>query len=156
MGTHHRGRAAQVRALNAYIKLMRAADSVQAPLERRLEALGLTEGQFGVLEILFHLGPRTAGELGRKSFRSAGNVTTVLDNLERRGLVKRVRSAEDRRSVIVSLTPAGTREVERVLPGHIAAIVEAFRVLSAGEQADLDRLLRKLGLGQERNRTKGG
>jgi len=156
VGTHHRGRAAQVRALNAYIKLMRAADSVQAPLERRLEALGLTEGQFGVLEILFHLGPRTAGELGRKSFRSAGNVTTVLDNLERRGLVKRVRSAEDRRSVIVSLTPAGTREVERVLPGHIAAIVEAFRVLSAGEQADLDRLLRKLGLGQERNRTKGG
>src|SRR5262249_24062197 len=151
-----RGRVAQVRALNAYIKLMRAADSVQAPLERRLEALGLTEGQFGVLEILFHLGPRTAGELGRKSFRSACNVTTVLDNLERRGLVKRVRSAEDRRSVIVSLTPAGTREVERVLPGHIAAIVQAFRVLSAGEQADLDRLLRKLGLAQERSRTKSG
>src|SRR5262245_39124300 len=133
---------------------MRAADSVQAPLERRLEAQGLTDGQFGVLEILFHLGDRTPGELGRKSFRSAGHITTVLDNLERRGLVKRTRSPEDRRSVVVSLTPAGTREVTRVLPGLVAAIVQAFRVLEPREQAGLERLLRKLGLGQPSTRPK--
>lgn len=154
MGTRYRGRAAEVRALNAYIKLMRAADSVQAPLERRLEAQGLTDGQFGVLEILFHLGSRTAGELGRKSFRSAGHITTVLDNLERRGLVKRTRSLRDRRSVIVSLTTAGAREVGRVLPGHVAAIAQAFRVLTPREQVVLERLLRKLGLGQESTRPK--
>ncbi len=151
MGTRFRGRPAQVRALDAYIKLMRAADSVQAPLDRRLAALGLTEGQFGVLEILQHLGPRTAGDLGRKSFRSAGHITTVLDNLERRGLVTRTRLPEDRRTVIVALTPAGRRLVARVFPGHVAAIVAAFRVLSPAEQASLQRLLRKLGLGQERN-----
>lgn len=139
---------AERRALGTYVKLMRAADSVQAPLERRLEALGLTEGQFGVLEILFHLGPQSPGALARKSFRSGGNVTTVLDNLERRRLVRREREPADRRSVRVSLTPAGRRFIARLFPGHAAAIVEALGALSPAEQATLGRLLRKLGLAQ--------
>jgi MarR family 2-MHQ and catechol resistance regulon transcriptional repressor len=116
MGTHYRGSPRARLALDAYVKLMRASDSVQAPLERRLESLELTEGQFGVLEILHHLGSQSPGALGRKSFRSGGNVTTVLDNLERRGLVKRERVPEDRRSMRVSLTPAGSRIVASVFP----------------------------------------
>jgi MarR family 2-MHQ and catechol resistance regulon transcriptional repressor len=148
VGTHFRGTAAQRRALDTYIKLMRASDSVQAPLERRLEALGVTEGQFGVLEILHHLGPQSPGAIAQKSFRSGGNVTTVLGTLERRGFVIRKRRPEDRRSMEVRLTAAGRQLVRRVLPLHVAAVVQAFAALSRPEQARLSDLLKKLGLAQ--------
>lgn len=138
----------RTRALGLYVKLMRATDSVQAPLDRRLESLGLTEGQFGVLEILFHLGPQSAGALSRKSFRSGGHITTVLDNLERRKLVTRERLPEDRRSVIVRLTPAGRRLIAKLFPGHAAAIAAALGVLSPAEQSTLAELLKKLGRAQ--------
>ena len=138
----------RARALGLYVKLVRAADSVQAPLDRRLESLGLTEGQFGVLEILFHLGPQSAGSLSRKSFRSGGHVTTVLDNLERRKLVTRERLPEDRRTVIVRLTPSGRRLVAKLFPGHADAIADAMSVLSPAEQSTLAGLLKKLGRAQ--------
>lgn len=155
MGTHFRGTAAQRLALDTYIKLMRASDSVQAPLERRLEALGVTEGQFGVLEILFHLGPQSPGALAQKSFRSGGNVTTVLGSLERRELVVRKHRPEDRRSMEVRLTAAGRQLVKRVFPQHVAAVVKAFAALSSTEQARLSELLRRLGLAQRAATRKG-
>jgi MarR family 2-MHQ and catechol resistance regulon transcriptional repressor len=146
MGTHYRGRPTEVQALNAYIKLMRASDSVAAALERRLARLGLTEGQLGVLEVLLHLGPRSQREIGHRLFRSDGNVVMVLDNLERRGLVRRQRDREDRRRVIVRLTPEGRRLIDRVFPGHVAAIVAIFSVLSSAEREQLGRLCKTLGL----------
>ena len=135
------------------MKLIRPSDSVQAPLDRRLESLGLTEGQFGVLEILFHLGPQSAGALSRKSFRSGGHITTVLDNLERRKLVTRERLPEDRRTVIVRLTPAGRRLIAKLFPGHAAAIAAALGVLSPAEQSKLAELLKKLGRAQGGDRA---
>ena len=141
------------RALGLYGRRMRASDSVQAPLDRRLESLGLTEGQFGVLEILFHLGPQSAGALSRKSFRSGGHITTVLDNLERRKLVTRERLPEDRRTVIVRLTPAGRRLIAKLFPGHAAAIAAALAVLSPAEQSKLAELLKKLGRAQGGDRA---
>jgi MarR family 2-MHQ and catechol resistance regulon transcriptional repressor len=146
MATHYRGRPAEVRALDAYIRLMRGAGSVAARLESRLLALGLTENQFGVLEVLLHLGPRSPGELKGKLFTTGGNITMILDNLEKRGLVLRERDPADKRRLTVRLTPAGKRLVERLFPGHLAAIVEEMSVLTAAEQETLGRLCRRLGL----------
>ena len=146
MGTRYKGRPREVRALNAYIKLMRCATSVQGHLGRRLLRLGLTDNQFGVLEALLHLGPVAQHELGRALFTSRANITTVVDNLEKRDLVRRVREPADRRYVTVHLTPAGRRLIEEIFPGQVAAIVEAFSALSADEQDELGRLCKKLGL----------
>ena len=66
MGTHYRGTADEVRALDSYIKLMRAADSIAARIERLLKVQGLTISQFGVLEALYHLGPMCQRQLGTK------------------------------------------------------------------------------------------
>ena len=146
MGTRYKGRPREVRALNAYIKLMRCATSVQGHLERRLLRLGLTDNQFGVLEALLHLGPVAQHELGRALFTSRANITTVVDNLEKRDLVRRVREPADRRYVTVHLTPEGRRLIESIFPGQVAAIVEAFSALSADEQDELGRPCKKLGL----------
>jgi MarR family 2-MHQ and catechol resistance regulon transcriptional repressor len=148
MGTHYRGRREEVRALDAYIKLMRAANSVQGRLDRHLGRHRLRENQLGVLEVLLHLGPLTQMEVGRKLFTSGANVTTIVDNLEKRGLVTRVRGQEDRRQVTLHLTREGRALIERVFPLHLREIGAGFRALGAKEQADLSRLCKTLGTAQ--------
>lgn len=145
MPTHYRGKAADVRALDGYIKLMRAALTVQSLLDRRLAEHGVTESQFGTLEALYHLGPLCQRDIGKKLLTSGGNITLVIDNLEKRGLVKRVRSEEDRRFIGVHLTPAGRRTVDEILPGHVREIARLFGALTADEQERLASLCRKLG-----------
>ena len=148
MGTHYEGRPAEIRALDAYIKLTRAVSAVEARLAPGAAKAGLTPTQLGVLEALLHLGPLGQRTLGDKLLTSGGNVTMVIDNLERRALVRRERRDDDRRNVVVHLTPQGRRLIGRVFPGHVRAIVDAFAALSPDEQATLGRLAKKLGLSQ--------
>src|SRR5260370_7975548 len=75
MPTHYRGTAQERAALDAYIKLMRAADSVTARLDPLMRAADLTVGQFGALEALLHRGPLCQRDLGRKLLRSGGDIT---------------------------------------------------------------------------------
>jgi len=99
---------------------------------------------------VFHLGPLCQRALGEKLLTSGGNVTTVVDNLERRGLVRRVRSEEDRRFISVHLTDAGRELIGRVFPRHLGRIVEAMSALTPAEQDELARLCKKLGIAQPR------
>ena len=146
MPTHHQGPPEEVRALDAFVKLVRATGSVVTRTNRPLAGHGLTVGQFGVLETLFHLGPLHQCDLARKHLQSGGNITMIVDNLERAGLVRRERMAEDRRYVRVHLTDAGHQRIEAIFPAHVQSIVEQMAVLTAAEQEDLGRLCRKLGL----------
>jgi MarR family 2-MHQ and catechol resistance regulon transcriptional repressor len=143
--THHEGTEVEVRALDAYIKLLRAVDSVTRRLGPQIEAAGLTMSQFGALEALHHLGPLCQRELGQKLLKSSGNITMVVDNLEKRGLVRRERGREDRRFVTVHLTEDGRRRIRDFFPRHAQAIVEEMSALTPAEQAELGRLCRKLG-----------
>jgi len=144
-----RGTKEEVRALSAHLKLIRAADSVARWLARRLEGDGVTMGQLAVLEALLHLGPMHQRELGRKLLRSDANVTAVIDNLERDGMVERVRGGEDRRKVTIRLTTEGRRRISRIFPAHARRITEAMSALNAGEQKELARLCKKLGMSLE-------
>lgn len=146
MGTHYEGSADEVRALDALIKLMRAANTVRARLESGLRDLNLTENQLGVLEALLHLGPLHPCEIGRKLLTSRANITLIVDQLARRGLVRRERERSDRRMVRVRLTAEGGRWIRDVFPSHVGDIVRALEPLDRKEQAELGRLCRKLGL----------
>jgi MarR family transcriptional regulator, 2-MHQ and catechol-resistance regulon repressor len=148
VGTRYRGTKDEVRALNAFIKLVRAAESVGARLSGSLTEAGLTDSQFGALEALYHLGPLHQRELGAKLLRSSGNVTMVVDNLEKSGLVRRERGARDRRFVTVHLTDAGRRLIARLFPRHAARIAAEMSALAPAEQDELGRLCRKLGRGE--------
>lgn len=149
MGTHFKGKANEVRALDTFIKLMRASRSIHQLLEKQLAEHQLTENQLGLLEILLHLGPQCQRSLGQKLLTSAANVTLVVDQLEKRNLVKRERSADDRRFLSVSLTAEGRRFIEKVFPAHAASITEAFGPLTAAEQESLGELCKRLGLETE-------
>ena len=149
MPTHYSGTRAERRTLDTFIKLTRCSNSLLARLAERNTVGELTYSQFAVLEALYHLGHMTQGEISSKVLKSGSNMTTVIDNLERDGFVRRERDANDRRVIHVHLTEAGTAKIEAVLPGHIAALVEEFKVLSASEQETLGELCKKLGKGRK-------
>lgn len=145
MPTHFKGSKSEVRALNAFINLQRATDSVTARISAQLDEQGVTIGQFGVLEALLHLGPLCQYTLAEKLLRSGGNVTVVVDNLEKRGWVRRRRQKDDRRMVVIHLTPAGKSLIERIFPAHAKAIAKEMNSLAPREQHALRRICRKLG-----------
>ena len=151
MPTHFKGDSETRRALNALINLSRAANSVQTRLSAGLDRHGITTSQLGILEALFHLGPMCQRALGDKLLRSGGNITMVIDNLEKHGLVERVRQKEDRRMIMIHLTPKGRKLISRVLPLHAKDVVKEMSRLTASEQEELRRLCRKLGRGGEAN-----
>lgn len=136
----------QSRALGAYVVLMRAGATLTSRLHGHLATEGLTIAQFGVLEALHHLGPLRPNVLAGKLLCTPGNLTTVLDNLERRRLLSRVRESADRRCVTVMLSGRGRRLIRRVFPRHAHGVERAFAALTASEQDDLRCLCRKLGL----------
>ena len=148
MGSHYQGSTSEIQALNAYIKLSRAAESTENSINQHLRDYDLTASQFGVLEALFHLGQMQTGQLGEKILKSSGNMTLVIDNLEKRDLVRRQRLENDRRCVVVHLTKQGRSLVKKILPEHVQRVVIAFGALTPAEQAQLGALCRKLGLAQ--------
>jgi|SRR5437867_12444024 len=147
MATKYRGPENEVRALNAFITLARASEAVAARLQRDLAGKRLTTSQFGVIEALFHLGPLCQGELAGKLLRSGASMTSVVEGLERRGLVVRQRTEEDKRFVRVALTGKGRRLIQEIFPAHAETVTRLFSVLTEEEQEQLRRLCRKLGIG---------
>lgn len=145
MPTHFDGSPDEIRALSAYINLIRASDSLAAQVHQHLGAHGLTDSQFGVLEALLHLGPQCQRALADKLLKSGGNITLVIDNLEKQQLVTRQRNAQDRRYITVTLTDRGRALIESIFPAHAAGITRLLGVLSPDEQQELRRLCRKLG-----------
>ena len=146
MPTKFKGTRAEKTALNAFIKLMRGADSLNSRLMPVIEQHGLTFSQFGVLEALYHVGPLRHTELAQKILRSGGNLTLVAKNLERNGWVKPVLSPEDRRVRRLALTPKGKSLIQRAFRDHVANLVQQMSALTAVEQDELGRLAKKLGI----------
>ena len=137
-------------ALDVYIKLSRAADSVTQRINGHLQNYSLTISQFGVLEALYHLGSMQPSQLAQKVLKRSGNMTLVIDNLVKRGLVTRQRRPDDRRCIDISLTKEGEALIEEIFPPHVAGVVETMGALSPDEQQQLAALCRKLGRSESR------
>ena len=149
MGTHYKGSKKEISALNVFIKLIRAAESLNSILNASLSKEGLTESQFGILEALLHLGPMSQKNLGSKILKSGGNITLVIDNLEKRGLVIRRRGVVDRRYFNIQLTEKGKKLIESVFPKQLKIITEEIGILSENDQRELQRMCKLIGLKQQ-------
>lgn len=135
-------------ALKLWVVLARCFNSFAQNEAYHLKAFELTPPQFGVLEALAHLGPLKMCDIGTKLLMSGANVTGVVDRLEKKGLVRRVMEAEDRRTFHIHLTEAGSKLIAKFFPIH-AGRIEAFtNVLTSKEKRVLTDLLKKLGRAQ--------
>lgn len=141
-----RTRNAEDPALRAWIVLARSYHTIERAVSRDAASHGLTIAQFAVLEALYHKGPLPLGRIGSLLLVTAGNITYVVDQLERRELVRRERKSKDRRVVVASLTTEGRALIDDIFPRHARFVAGLFDVLDPPEQAELRRLLKKLGL----------
>ncbi|MHB9041731.1 MAG: MarR family winged helix-turn-helix transcriptional regulator [Melioribacteraceae bacterium] len=132
-------------ALSTWVKLARAYSSFDKKSSESIKEFGLTQPQFAVVEVIGHLGPLKIGELCEKMLVTGGNMTLVLDNIEKLGYIERVPSREDRRAINIQLTPAGQKLFEEVFVKHAENITQFMSVLNTTEQKNLGDLLKKLG-----------
>lgn len=133
-------------ALTTWVKLARAFSLLYKKSVEDIRRYGLTQPQFAVIEVLGHLGPLKVGEICSKMLVTGGNMTLVLDNIEKLGYIERVHSKQDRRAILVQLTDKGQNIFDSVFHQHAEQITKLISVLSADEQKNLGDLLKKLGL----------
>jgi DNA-binding MarR family transcriptional regulator len=105
---------------------------------------GLHPMHFGMLQILEAEEPISQQDLGRKAGVDPSTMVARMDVLDENGLVERTRSAEDRRSYEIRLSPKGREALTRLRKAAQATGDKVFGVLSDKERAMLQKLLIKL------------
>jgi DNA-binding MarR family transcriptional regulator len=135
----------QLTALVGYVA-SRAAIVLRKDFERELGPLGLKVLDYSLMVLVASNPEVNQKQLGEALDVSAPNMAITIDRLVERGWVERVRSTQDRRAMIIHLTPAGRELVRRAQ--KIAATMEesTLAVLSPAERALLVELLLKVGL----------
>lgn len=132
-------------SLDLYIALSRASEWVNAHGDRDIRSHGLNRTEFGVLELLYHKGAQPIQQIGTKVLMSSGNITYVVDKLEKKQFVRRNTSSSDRRQILAEITDSGRAFIEEMFPQHTKIIEQAVAGLTAEEQRQASKLLKKLG-----------
>lgn len=126
-------------------RLVRIHAHLERELQRVFSAHGLPAGGFDVLATLRRAGPPyqlSPNQLLDWMMITSGTMTHRVDLLEKAGLVSRRTNPDDRRSVLISLTPSGLELMEQVLPAHLGNERRLLAALSASQQQQLSDLLR--------------
>jgi MarR family 2-MHQ and catechol resistance regulon transcriptional repressor len=140
---------------HVWLVMMKAHRALERHAVRSIEAAEMGLSDFGTLELLLHKGPQRVNEIGRRIDLTSGSITTAVDRMETRGLVRRRADALDRRASVVELTPKGKALIVEAFRQHKDAMDRAAEGLSPAERATLIRLLKKLGLSADERRTEG-
>ena len=131
-------------AVATFNRLSKTANVVSTEVHKHLAKHKLTVSQFGVLEALYKLGPMYQRDLAREIVKTTGNITTVIDNLEKNDLVRREREAKDRRYFMVVLTTKGDKLIKKIYPAHAKQVEGVMKRLTKAEQERLHKLCEKL------------
>ncbi|MFY0544383.1 MarR family winged helix-turn-helix transcriptional regulator [Brevibacillus sp. H7] len=142
-------------SLDLLIVLSRAYDWVTAHTHRDIRKHGLNPTEFGVLEVLYHKGPQPLQQIGEKILISSGNITYVVDKLEKKHLLVRKPSPNDRRVIFAELTEKGEQLLAEIFPEHKKVIELAVNGLNSEEKKQAIQLLKKLGRAAQENFLKG-
>ena len=129
-----------------WLVLSRCHRALSQIAERSIVETGMCLTDFAALEALLHKGPLTIGEIQAKVPLALGSMTAAVDRLEKKGLILRTPSADDRRAKVLKLTPEGRRIVERAFSRHAAELESAMAVLNQSEKRQLHGLLKTLGI----------
>ena len=142
------------REQEAYLALLRTADALQSSMESKLKEYSLTGTQYNALRILRGAGSEglPCSEIGERMITRDPDITRLLDRLEQRGLVERVRDRKDRRVIYGKISAAGQkllREMDRPVEQH------GREMLRHVGPADLRRLIDLLEQVRSGCRTQG-
>ncbi|MEK4566592.1 MarR family transcriptional regulator [Alkalihalobacillus sp. FSL R5-0424] len=132
-------------SLKLFVVLTRAIQSVKKKVEEDIKGMGLNPTEFAVLELVYNKGDQPIQKIGEKVLIASSSITYVVDKLEKKELLKRIPSPEDRRSTYAVITEKGTQFMDEVFPKHREAINNICGGLSKDEKQSLIEQLKKLG-----------
>lgn len=138
-------------SLELFTVLSRAHNWVHMHATRDIRCYGLNPTEFGILELLYHKGPRPLQQIGEKILISSGNITYAVDKLVQKELLVRRPSPNDRRIFFAELTEKGRALLAEIFPHHAQALRQAMDGLTPDEQKQAIALLKKLGLKAQAN-----
>jgi DNA-binding MarR family transcriptional regulator len=135
-------------ACEAYLMLRQVGDCMRDMLEQRLASEGISHGRFMLLVILDRdpETPMAASELAEHACVTKQTITSLIDGLEKDGLISRTVHPQDRRSTIIRLLPKGQALLQHIMPGMYKRQVEIMKDLTREEQRQLTHLLKKVQL----------
>ena len=121
------------------MRLLACAHAAEQRVKARIkDEFGINQTQFNLLSQLDRSpGGIRMGELSRRTIVTGSNLTAVVDDLTRRGLVDRAPAPDDRRVIVIRLTPAGRTAFAAWAPIHGRWVEEIFAGLSSARREDL-------------------
>jgi MarR family transcriptional regulator, 2-MHQ and catechol-resistance regulon repressor len=131
--------------VHVWLILMKAYGAIEAVASKSIADSDLCPSDFQILEVLLHKGALPVNTIGRKIMLTSGSISTAVDRLEKRKLVRRDPSVEDARVTYVSLTGTGHALIQRIFSRHAQRMEEVFGPLNDEERLSLEELLKKVG-----------
>ena len=120
-------------------------DKIMPAYRQLFTRFGVTEQQWRVLRVLWESGALSSIEISRKTLLAQNSLVGVLERLEKKGLIQRMRAVEDRRHVFATLTSSGKALGSQVMP-ELAKIQENIDSrLTAEEWQQFTYLMNRLG-----------
>ncbi|MGG5340943.1 MarR family winged helix-turn-helix transcriptional regulator [Enterococcus sp. AZ192] len=134
----------QEESLKTYIGILRTASQLEQLAKKDVTCYGLNITEFSVLELLFHKGRQTTQTIKEKILIASSSTTYVIDQLTKKGYVKRQTNESDRRIIYVDITVAGKTLMEEIFPTHAQQITASFSDITIEELRSLQHLLKKI------------
>lgn len=142
-----------VSAMGTIGRITRLSQHLVRGMEKTWAAYGLNHASFDVLATLRRAGPPYAlspGDMMAWTMVTSGTMTNRIDQLEKAGLVERVRNPDDGRGFLISLTPQGHSLIDQAVTAHVETQTKLVAVLADAQRAQLDDLLGQFLGGLER------
>lgn len=134
---------ADITAVSSFLHLLRVATDLSIALDACLSKYGLLQGRWWVLILLMREDSRTStpSALADKAGVTRATMTGLIDGLEQSGLVVRVYTKDDRRSVLITLTDAGQAKLDVVMPDYYRRLRQCMQALNEEKRMQLQQIL---------------
>lgn len=126
-------------------RIKRLSHHMARVMDKTFAEFGLNRASFDVMATLRRSGPPFAlspGDLMASTMVTSGTMTNRVDQLEKAGLVERVRNPQDGRGFLISLSPRGHGIIEVAVTAHVATQAKLVTALTEEQRVQLDELLR--------------
>ena len=131
-------------SMNAFIGLNRTLDYLEKIVREDVKQYGLNITEFAVLELLYNKGYQPIQRIRERVLIASSSISYVVDKLEEKGCVTRIRNQQDKRIINASLTQQGRRIMDEIFPKHAETIQSTFSILTDEELQTLQNTLKKL------------
>ncbi len=140
---------ADITAVSGFLHLLRVATDLSVALDACLSKHGLLQGRWWVLILLMREESKTStpSVLAEKAGVTRATMTGLIDGLEQNGLVERVYTRDDRRSVLIRLTDAGQDKLDVVMPDYYRRVRQCMLALDDEKRLQLQQILELINAG---------